>query len=51
MYHVEEMMQSDVAQVMGVGRVSVARMLSQARALANSASRSSVASPISSPTK
>ncbi len=33
MYYVEEMTQSDIAQVMGVGRVSVARMLAQARAL------------------
>ena len=33
MYYVEEMTQSDIAHVMGVGRVSVARMLAQARAL------------------
>ena len=33
MYYVEEMTQSEIAQVMGVGRVTVARMLAQARAL------------------
>ena len=33
MYYVEEMTQSDIAHAMGVGRVSVARMLAQARAL------------------
>ncbi|MGD0641881.1 MAG: sugar-binding transcriptional regulator [Roseiarcus sp.] len=33
MYYVEEMTQSDIAQVMGVGRVSVVRMLAEARAL------------------
>ncbi|MGO4872061.1 MAG: sugar-binding transcriptional regulator [Roseiarcus sp.] len=33
MYYVEEMTQRDIAQVMGVGRVSVVRMLAEARAL------------------
>jgi DNA-binding transcriptional regulator LsrR (DeoR family) len=33
MYYVEEMTQSDIAQVLGVGRVSVVRMLADARAL------------------
>jgi DNA-binding transcriptional regulator LsrR (DeoR family) len=33
MYYVEEMTQSDIAQVLGVGRVSVVRMLAEARAM------------------
>src|SRR3712207_5220590 len=33
MYHVEEMTQSEIAEALGVGRVTVVRMLADARAL------------------